>query len=120
MTPEDLGAVFSECRASIALVLGQCYAGVFGAVALSSPRVAVLAACSGAQRSRSTPDNAHNEFLHQLRAAWFGGTSASPSLDDAFKCARDAVRTPCLQGSHDQCEHAELHDPHGVAATFVL
>lgn len=120
VTPADLNAIFLACAAPIVMVFGQCHAGVFGSVASSSRRAAVVAACSATQQSRSTVDKNHNEFLHQLYEAWFAGTATSPSLKSAFNCAKNAVRTDCYGEPHDRCEHAELHDPHGVAATFLL
>lgn len=120
VTPADVSAIFAGCAAQVALVLGQCHAGAFAPVAKACPSVAVVAACSAAQRSSESPDKNSNEFLHQLHEAWLAPGARFRSLGAAFSAAAIAVRIPCFQAPHDGCEHAEIHDPRGFTGAFII
>jgi hypothetical protein len=123
LTPVELEQALKPTKGTMALVMGQCHGGVFGA--LAGPKTVVLSACTESESSwacPSPPGLAYDEFLYQLGTALFGAPSdaAQPgparrplSLLDAFHWARAQDR----RQSPPQQETPMIFDPGNLAAS---
>lgn len=96
VTPADLAAALNGCAATKVLILGQCYSGVFGSIAL--PSTVVVTACGPNEPSwacDSPPGaQAYDEFLFQLAEALFGPVASNPGNPHASASATSQPSNP--------------------------
>lgn len=135
LAPEALATALRRSSAIKILVLGQCYAGAFGALDIG--RAVVCCACGRDAVSFPSPspargvEPAHNEFLYQLAGA-LGGRYPDdlplkdPNLPrppdiligDAFRYAR--ANDCWYAGLRNYTELPQIFDPYGLADRTTL
>lgn len=121
LTVDQLARGLQPAKGKMALVMGQCHGGVFGA--LAGVRTVVLSACTAEESSwacEAPPGLVYDEFLYQLGTALFGAPDDAPqpeparcpiSLLDAFHWARAQDRRQ---------ETPMIFDPSGLAGEIVI
>ncbi len=121
LTVDQLARALHPAKGKMALVMGQCHGGVFGA--LAGVRTVAISACTAAESSWacvSPPGLVYDEFLYQIGTALFGAPHDAPqpeparhplSLLDAFHWARAQDR---------QQETPMIFDPNGLAGDLVV
>lgn len=96
VTPANLAAELKDCAATKVLILGQCYSGIFGSIALQD--TVVITACGSNETSwacHSPPGpQAYDEFLFQLADALFGPVASNPGNPHASASATSQPSNP--------------------------
>ncbi len=126
-SPRELAAALGDCQATKVLIFGQCFAGAFEDLGISS--AVACGACEVSAPSWAVPVKdprsapSFDEFLYQLAGA-FGGVypdgrklraklpaPSEVTVAEAFSFAKRRDRQP---------ETPWLDDPRGIAATTTL